>query len=203
MLSLGAVFRPRLQSEILAFFLCFCCRLNLWFFSSGGFSCLGIPVSQSSWFFLLAALVSPAPAGGGRGSGAGGMEARSSLLGWLRAGLRGSRSWHRWLGEGFLERPGGDGYAAVLVRLELLKCTLRYGYSGKFLCILYRDGENNQLPLGLTLGDGFRGLITGSVIELVVVQSISRVRLFGIPWAAARQVSRSLLKLMSSWYHLG
>ena len=96
-------------------------------------------MSQSSWFSLFAALVSPASAGGGRGSRAGGMEARSCLLGWLRGRLGGSRSWHRWLGEGLLERPGSDAYSAVLVCLELLKCTLRYGHSGKFLCILYHD----------------------------------------------------------------
>ena len=46
-------------------------------------------MSQSSWFSLFAALVSPASAGGGRGSRAGGMEARSCLLGWLRGRLEG------------------------------------------------------------------------------------------------------------------
>ena len=147
MLSLGAVFRPRLQSEILAFFLCFLRHLNLWFFSSGRFSRLGIPMSQSSCFFLLAALVSPAPAGGGRGSMAGGWRHGPLCLGGWGAGLRGSGSWHCWLGDGFLERPGGDGYTAVFMYLELLNCTLKYGYSGEFLCILYRRSEEHTSEL--------------------------------------------------------
>ena len=42
-------------------------------------------------------------------------------------------------GEDFLERLVGDGYTAVFMYLELLNCTLKYGYSGEFLCILYHD----------------------------------------------------------------
>ena len=76
---------------------------------------------------------------GAEEAGLGGWRRGPVCLGGWGAGLRGSRSWHRWLGEGLLERPGSDAYTAVLVCLELLKCTLRYGHSGKFLCILYHD----------------------------------------------------------------
>lgn len=68
------------------------------------------------------------------------MEAQPSLLGWLRGRVEGQlqlallvREMVSWRGSSVMVTQQCSWY------LELLNCTLKYGYSGEFLCILYHE----------------------------------------------------------------
>ena len=112
--NLCAVIWAPLQSEIFYILPSLPLSYQIWVFSSGRFSHLGIIMPHSSFFFLFAALVSPAPTRGERGRKSGTVEVRCpfSLGGWGE-GLGGRCRWHCWLKEGFLEVPGGDGCTTV------------------------------------------------------------------------------------------
>ena len=133
MLRLGAVFWPRLQSEILAFFASVASTFGS--LPVAGFSPWEFLWVQSSFFSSSCCSCISCSWGSGQGKQGWGMEARSSLLGRLRGGC----SRRCWLREGFLERPRGDGYTAALVDVELLNSSLQQGYSGKVLCMFYHD----------------------------------------------------------------